>query len=50
MSFNIFRSTMIKTMLLNLPETKNTNFQSDCLLRGVESKIYTPLMKRLTCG
>lgn len=48
-TFHSIKSTMIKAMLSNLPDTENTNFQSDCLLRGVESKIYTPLMKRLTC-
>lgn len=27
-----------------------SNFQSDCLLLGVQSKIYQPLMKREMCG
>lgn len=26
------------------------NFQSNCLLQGVESKTYKPLMNRDTCG
>lgn len=28
----------------------NFNFQSDCLLQGVEPKVYKPLMTRETCG
>ncbi|XP_033213039.1 tRNA pseudouridine(38/39) synthase isoform X2 [Belonocnema kinseyi] len=48
-TFNNIKSTMIKSMLMKLPDVSNMNFQSECLLRGVESKTYKPLMERLTC-
>lgn len=44
---------MIKNMLMeleNFVNCANTDFQSDCLLLGVQSKIYQPLMKREMCG
>lgn len=44
---------MIKNMLTkleNLVNCANTDFQSDCLLLGVRSKVYQPLMKREMCG
>lgn len=46
---------MTRSMLKNLEllfdnETSHMNYQSDCLLQGVESKIYKPLMQRETCG
>lgn len=44
---------MIKNMLMkleNFVNCVNTDFQSDCLLLGVQSKIYQPLMKREMCG
>lgn len=44
---------MIKNMLMELENfinCVNTDFQSDCLLLGVQSKIYQPLMKREMCG
>ncbi|XP_058790728.1 tRNA pseudouridine(38/39) synthase [Phymastichus coffea] len=48
------KSTMIKNMLQDLQELtdeKNTNikYQSNCLLQGVESKVYKPLLERETC-
>lgn len=36
--------------LENFVNCVNTDFQSDCLLLGVQSKIYQPLMKREMCG
>lgn len=44
---------MIKNMLMeleNFVNCVNTDFQSDCLLLGVQSKTYQPLMKREMCG
>jgi len=44
---------MIKNMLMkleNFVNCVNTDFQSDCLLLGVQSKVYQPLMKRELCG
>lgn len=46
---------MIKNMLMELENSLNdinfqSNFQSNCLLLGVQSKIYQPLMKREMCG
>lgn len=44
---------MIRNMLAELEslvKCASTNFQSDCLLLGVQSKIYQPLMKREMCG
>ncbi|XP_025074957.1 tRNA pseudouridine(38/39) synthase isoform X2 [Pogonomyrmex barbatus] len=51
-AINIIKSTMIKNMLMeleNLVNCVNIDFQSDCLLLGVQSKIYQPLMKREMC-
>ncbi|KAL0102149.1 hypothetical protein PUN28_018583 [Cardiocondyla obscurior] len=49
-TLNTIKSTMIKNMLTELENfVKCTNFQSDCLLLGVQSKIYQPLMKRDLC-
>ncbi|XP_071555254.1 tRNA pseudouridine(38/39) synthase isoform X1 [Temnothorax nylanderi] len=51
-ALNTIKSTMIKNMLMELENFVNcvsTNFQSDCLLLGVQSKIYQPLMKREMC-
>lgn len=46
---------MMRTMLRHFEKffneiDKHPNFQSDCLLQGVEPKIYKPLMTRETCG
>lgn len=44
---------MIKSMLSELENSvnyANTDFQSDCLLQGVKSKLYQPVMKREMCG
>ncbi|XP_012524214.1 tRNA pseudouridine(38/39) synthase isoform X3 [Monomorium pharaonis] len=52
-ALNTIKSTMIKNMLTelkNFVSCVNTNFQSDCLLLGIQSKIYQPLMKREMCG
>ncbi|XP_029170311.1 tRNA pseudouridine(38/39) synthase [Nylanderia fulva] len=51
-ALNTIKSTMIRNMLTkleNLVDCANTDFQSDCLLLGVRSKIYQPLMKREMC-
>lgn len=52
-TLNTIKSTMIKNMLTkleNLANCASTDFQSDCLLLGVRSKVYQPLMKREMCG
>jgi len=36
--------------LENFINCVNSDFQSDSLLLGVQSKIYQPLMKREMCG
>lgn len=45
---------MIKNMLEDLEsQTKSKDDlsnQSSCLIQGVRSKTYQPLMKRVTCG
>jgi len=44
---------MIRNMLMELEDMVdcvNINFQSDCLLLGIQSKVYQPLMKREMCG
>ncbi|XP_006611518.1 tRNA pseudouridine(38/39) synthase [Apis dorsata] len=51
-TLNTVRSIMIENMLLELENSinyKNMFFQSDCLLLGVQSKVYQHLMKRPTC-
>ncbi|KAM0733975.1 tRNA pseudouridine(38/39) synthase [Formica fusca] len=51
-ALNTIKSTMIKNMLTKLEDLincANTDFQSDCLLLGVRSKVYQPLMKREMC-
>lgn len=50
---NLNRSAMIRDMLMDLESLQNctdTTFQNDCLLLGVHSKVYQPLMERVTCG
>lgn len=52
-NFYFNRSVMIENMLLELENSinyKNMSFQNDCLLLGVQSKVYQRLMKRPTCG
>ncbi|XP_044015777.1 tRNA pseudouridine(38/39) synthase isoform X2 [Aphidius gifuensis] len=52
-TMNSIKSAMTRSMLQNLENlTKNkisSNNQSDCLILGVHSKCYQPLMKRITC-
>lgn len=52
-TINSIKSTMTRSMLENLESlTKNnikSNYQSDCLILGVHSKCYQPLMNRITC-
>lgn len=51
-TLNTVRSVMIENMLLELENSinyKNMSFQNDCLLLGVQSKVYQRLMKRPTC-
>nr|XP_003707139.1 PREDICTED: tRNA pseudouridine(38/39) synthase [Megachile rotundata]XP_012149511.1 PREDICTED: tRNA pseudouridine(38/39) synthase [Megachile rotundata] len=51
-TLNTVKSVMIENMLLNLEDSmncQNLSFQNDCLLLGVQSKTYQPLMKRVTC-
>lgn len=52
-TLNTVKSSMIKAMLThleNLVKGVNTDFQADCLLLGIQSKVYQPLMKREMCG
>ncbi|XP_034191751.2 tRNA pseudouridine(38/39) synthase [Osmia lignaria lignaria] len=51
-TLNTVKSVMIENMLSDLEEStncKNLSFQNDCLLLGVQSRTYQPLMKRVTC-
>ncbi|KAI4491045.1 hypothetical protein M0802_010462 [Mischocyttarus mexicanus] len=51
-SINAVKSTMIKDMLMDLESLQSfsdTTFQDNCLLLGVNSKVYQPLMERITC-
>lgn len=51
-SLNTIKSTMIRDMLTdleNLQKHRDTTFQNNCLLLGVHSKVYQPLMERVTC-
>ncbi|XP_014479430.1 PREDICTED: tRNA pseudouridine(38/39) synthase isoform X2 [Dinoponera quadriceps] len=51
-ALNAIKSTMIKSMLSELEcmvNCKSTDFQNDCLLRGAQSRVYQPLMKRDMC-
>lgn len=45
---------MIRVMLDDLSghvtSQETMNYQSEGLIQGVKSKIYQPLMKRVTCG
>lgn len=51
-TLNTIKSYMIENMLTELEKLANRvplNFQSDSLLLGVQSKVYRPLMQRVTC-
>ncbi|XP_031840437.2 tRNA pseudouridine(38/39) synthase [Nomia melanderi] len=51
-TINTIKSVMIENMLSDLENSMNRtdlSFQSDPLLVGVQSKVYQPLMKRVTC-
>ncbi|OAD58267.1 tRNA pseudouridine(38/39) synthase [Eufriesea mexicana] len=51
-TLNTVKSVMIENMLSDLEasiDCKDMAFQSDCLLLGVQSKVYQRLMKRPTC-
>ncbi|XP_063986627.1 tRNA pseudouridine(38/39) synthase [Diachasmimorpha longicaudata] len=52
-TFNSVKADMIRSMLQDLEchvkSQENMNFQSEGLIQGVQSKIYQPLMKRVTC-
>lgn len=41
---------MLADLKSKLTSEEELNFQCDCLLQGVRSKIYQPLMQRTTCG
>ena len=44
---------MIENMLSDLEnsiDSKDMLFQSDCLLLGIQPRVYQRLMKRPTCG
>nr|CAD7452153.1 unnamed protein product [Timema tahoe] len=46
------RASMVRAMLLDLESSLETpvSEQTSCLLQGVRSKVYQPLLKRPTCG
>nr|CAD7569924.1 unnamed protein product [Timema californicum] len=46
------KASMVRTMLLDLESSLETpvSEQTSCLLQGVRSKVYQPLLKRPTCG
>lgn len=51
-SINAVKSAMIKDMLMDLENIQNcsdTTFQDNCLLLGANTKVYQPLMERITC-
>ena len=51
-TLNTIKSVMIENMLSDLETSincKDLSFQSECLLLGVQPKVYQPLMKRVTC-
>ncbi|XP_033297097.1 tRNA pseudouridine(38/39) synthase [Bombus bifarius] len=51
-TLNTVKSVMIENMLSDLEDTtdcKDMLFQSDCLLLGIQPRVYQRLMKRPTC-
>ncbi|OXU24382.1 hypothetical protein TSAR_014354 [Trichomalopsis sarcophagae] len=53
-TYAAIKCSMTRNMLNDLEaffddETSHLNHQSDCLLQGVEAKVYKPLMQRDTC-
>lgn len=47
------RAEMIKSIIDDLSThstSEGFNYQSDCLIQGVQAKVHQPLMKRITCG
>nr|CAD7411027.1 unnamed protein product [Timema poppensis] len=46
------KASMVRAMLLDLETSLETpvSEQTSCLLQGVRSKVYQPLLKRPTCG
>ncbi|XP_015124476.1 tRNA pseudouridine(38/39) synthase isoform X2 [Diachasma alloeum] len=52
-TFNSVKAAMIRSMLQDLEShvisQEDLDFQSEGLIQGVQSKIYQPLMKRVTC-
>ncbi|XP_046468687.1 tRNA pseudouridine(38/39) synthase [Neodiprion pinetum] len=52
-ALNTIKSAMTREMLTDmqakLTNAEKLNFQSDCLLTGVKSKVYQPLLQRTTC-
>ncbi|KAK0078921.1 hypothetical protein PV325_001933 [Microctonus aethiopoides] len=53
-TFNAIKAEMMKNMIddleNNLSSDDLNNYQANCLIQGVQSKVYQPLMKRLTCA
>ncbi|XP_034938711.1 tRNA pseudouridine(38/39) synthase [Chelonus insularis] len=53
-TLNAIKATMIEHMINDLKSNlrnhcDDLNCQADCLIQGVQSKVYQPLMKRVTC-
>ncbi|KAG8037986.1 hypothetical protein G9C98_006311 [Cotesia typhae] len=52
-TLNTIKGEMIKSIIEDLSShvenKQGFNYQSDCLIQGVQAKVYLPLMKRITC-
>uniref|UniRef100_A0A0C9Q1B3 PUS3_0 protein n=1 Tax=Fopius arisanus TaxID=64838 RepID=A0A0C9Q1B3_9HYME len=53
-TFNAVKAAMVRSMLEDLEDRvkseESLSFQNEGLIQGVQSKIYQPLMERITCG
>ncbi|XP_008549718.1 tRNA pseudouridine(38/39) synthase [Microplitis demolitor] len=51
-TLNAIKAEMIKSIIDDLSThstSEGFNYQSDCLIQGVQAKVHQPLMKRITC-
>lgn len=42
--------SIIEDLSSHVENKEGFNYQSDCLIQGVQAKVHLPLMKRTTCG
>ncbi|CAD6208501.1 GSCOCG00010501001-RA-CDS, partial [Cotesia congregata] len=53
-TLNTIKAEIIKSIIEDLSShvenKEGFNYQSDCLIQGVQTKVHLPLMKRTTCG